>query len=99
MADTTLTAPASETRALSTSYLGSGSRYYIRNARRITVCLPAGSSGFTVQLTADRGSSEDAIEEHVNSGGTWFEEVHRGQRWYLDVKADSGTPSASIKVS
>ena len=100
MADTTLTGGMTATEALSTSYLGSGSRYVIRGARRVTVNLDDYTVGFTVQITEKNpGGAGTATEEHVNAGGGFEHAMGLGEACYLDVKADSGTPDAQIRVN
>lgn len=99
MADTTLTAPASDQQALSTSYLGAGNRFVIRGSK-VAVHLSDASIGYSVKLVAPNGSAStsDYIEA-VPAGGTWYMDLQRGRGWDLDLKSDSGTPTAYIAVS
>jgi hypothetical protein len=100
MADTTLNPPSSATRALTTSYLGAGSRYLSRGARSVTVSLDSVAMGYWVALTAAAGgSSQTLTAEHIGAGGSYWQDLTRGGDWYLDIKSDSGTPNAQIRVA
>ena len=100
MADTTLMPPASAEQALTTAYLGAGNRYLIRGARSVSVSLDSVAMGFWVGLTAAPGGTSQVLtEEHVGAGGCYWQDLTRGGNWYLDVRSDSGTPNAQIRVS
>lgn len=94
-----LRGPSSKIQALKTTFLGAANRFQVQGARRISVNLDDAAIGFTVQMTAVEGSAVDDGPEPILAGGSWWEDIHPGQKWQLDIKADSGTPNATIRVS
>lgn len=101
MADTTLTAPKSKNQALSTSYLGAGSRYIVRG-NRVTISCDNAGIGMVVKMWPKGDASvvgaSDEYEEIVPASLPFVEDLNK-QEWYLDVKSASGTPNAKIRVT
>lgn len=101
MADVELTGPKSKSQALTTSYLGAGSRYIVRG-HRVTVACDDAAIGMVVKMWPKGDNSvvgdSDVYEEIVAASLPFVEDLHH-QSWYLDVKAASGTPNCKIKVS
>ena len=98
--DTELTPGCSDDPTLSTSYLGAGNRYIVRGPGVVSIMLDDKAIGYTVQLQpVNTGTAKQPIERPMEAGVEWELPFSNGKRWYLDVKADSGTPKADIGMT